>query len=492
VAAIEKGRADIAVLVLEKAADANVEAGKIGSALEAACDRAQTEIVRALLKHGANVQSEGRRAGSALLIATKKGYKDVVELLLDHGADHGTDPGKEGSYPLRAAVVHGHLDCVQLLVERGADVNYRSATQGRALEAALAAGREDMVRFLVERGAEDKLVAGLDDMWLPGAAFNIVSKEPKWRDVLDTMLDRLDYASQLAGNGFVSVAREGNLDLVELFLRNGVDVEKHGPRALGVASVNGHLHILQRLFLAGVDVDSIVPNRGTAILRAADHCHVECVKALLEHGASPNVVSGTPSLESRGYARAVFHGTPLQAACWGRVFSGKARYEEIARMLLEAGADPNVAGARWFHPLNLAAYQGHLGTVRLLLKHGADASARGPRMGDNALQAAVQHGNVDIVRLLLEHGAKIDGSGALQAACGAAYNRRNKGLAKLLLDYGADPNDKSEAYACSGYINALSATPGTLFWSALECARKDGNAEIIQLLLDRGAKEHGD
>jgi ankyrin repeat protein len=488
VAAIEKGRANIAIFVLENGADPNAEAGSIGNALEAACSRGQTEIVRALLKHGADARFEGTAAGSALLIAAQKGHKDVVGLLLDHGADLDADTGNNRSYPLRAAVVNGHMDCVQLLVERGASVNHRSATQGRALEAAMEIGREDMVRFLLDRGAEDKLVAGLDKMWLPGAVFNIVSKATKWRDVLDTILDRFDYSSQLAGNAFVSVARDGNLELVEFFLRNGVDIEKHGPRALGVASVAGHLHILQRLFAAGVDVQQVVPKRGPAILRAAGHGHAECVKALLEKGASPNIVFGTPRLEDRGITRAVFHSTPLQAACWGLISPGEVRNEEIARVLLEAGADPNVAGARWFHPLNLAAYQGNLVTVRLLLEHGADPSARGSIYGDNALQAAVQSRSIDIVRLLLEHGAKIDGSGALQAACGARHDSGNMELVKLLLDYGADPNDRSEAYACTGYISALSATPGTLFWSALECARKGRNNEIIQLLMDCGAK----
>jgi ankyrin repeat protein len=508
VAAIEKGRVDIAAALVEGGADANAEAGKIGHALEAACAAGMLELVRLLLLHGADVRYKSGKEGSALTIAARKGYRDALEVLLDHGAEAML----EGGNPLREAALNGHVECIELLLERNMDINHRTATQGRALEAALKTGQEDAVRFLVERGAEDKIVPGLDDVWLPGAAFNIVSKGTKWCDVLDTMLDRMDYSSQLAGNAFVSVARDGNAELLDAFLRNGADIKKHGPRALGVASVKGHLLILKRLFAAGVDVNEAVPNRGHAILRAANYGHVECVRALLDKGASADVVHGTPGFEYRGYTTAVFYSTPLQAACWGaveqRTWGSSTISEEMVRMLLEAGADPNVAGARWFHPLNLAAYRGHDAIVCLLLEHGADASARGPVWGDNALQAAAIRNSIPIARLLLEHGAEVDGSGALQAACGARYPYEgNFEMVKLLLDHGADPNCKSEAFAVTGYINAMSGPPGTRFFSALECARQSSHRlqgdlgstirslakhpkeAIIQLLLDRGARD---
>jgi ankyrin repeat protein len=48
----------------------------------------------------------------------------------------------------------------------------------------------------------------------------------------------------------------------------------------------------------------------------------------------------------------------------------------LARRLLAAGASPNVVQQEGFTPLHEAALRGHAELVRLLLQHGADATAR--------------------------------------------------------------------------------------------------------------------
>lgn len=50
-------------------------------------------------------------------------------------------------------------------------------------------------------------------------------------------------------------------------------------------------------------------------------------------------------------------------------------HEDVARVLLGAGADASAQRADGFTPLILAVFFGHEGVVRLLVEHGADARA---------------------------------------------------------------------------------------------------------------------
>jgi ankyrin repeat protein len=93
--------------------------------------------------------------------------------------------------------------------------------------------------------------------------------------------------------------------------------------------------------------------------------------------------------------------------------------DEIAvEMLLKAGADPDgERDYRAFHqssyqrgfepswPINLAAYGGHAGVVRLLLLAGAKAHAPEDE-GQTALTIAAGRGDMDVAQLLLQAGAE--------------------------------------------------------------------------------------
>jgi ankyrin repeat protein len=86
------------------------------------------------------------------------------------------------------------------------------------------------------------------------------------------------------------------------------------------------------------------------------------------------------------------------------VFGGQ---EEAARVLLEAGADPNAPStneAVRVPPLGTAAFVRSTALARLLLDSGADVNGRGEG-GFTALHSAAQNGDAELARLLLERGA---------------------------------------------------------------------------------------
>ncbi|MEM7364390.1 MAG: ankyrin repeat domain-containing protein [Pseudomonadota bacterium] len=94
-------------------------------------------------------------------------------------------------------------------------------------------------------------------------------------------------------------------------------------------------------------------------------------------------------------------------ALWSVVFVPPQRNLEVARTLLEFGADPDATrdggevGPR--APIVFAAHEGGIDYVRLLLEHGADVSGE---QGQMALDFAASHNRQDCVDLLIESGVR--------------------------------------------------------------------------------------
>ena len=123
---------------------------------------------------------------------------------------------------------------------------------------------------------------------------------------------------------------------------------------------------------------------------------------------------------------------------------------DTARVRELTDTDPaliNAYAADGFYPLGLAAYFGHLDTVRLLLERGADVGqvARNP-MQVQALHAALAGRHEVIARLLVEHGADVNAKqhGGYTPLHEAAQHG-DLPLVELLLAHGADTSARLES-----------------------------------------------
>lgn len=112
---------------------------------------------------------------------------------------------------------------------------------------------------------------------------------------------------------------------------------------------------------------------------------------------------------------------------------------DIARRLIEAGADVNAAALdKKVTPLYIAAEKGHDGVAALLL-------AKGAKVNYAAVAAAVVHGRDKILELFFQHGANIertDANGTTYLHLAALSGRAD--IVDLLIKYGAkvDARDK--------------------------------------------------
>ena len=117
---------------------------------------------------------------------------------------------------------------------------------------------------------------------------------------------------------------------------------------------------------------------------AAFFSRPQVAKFLLEMGADPNSAS-----------RNAMSVMPLHSAA-------ASKNIEIAKALLERGADPNAVQADDFRPIHEAAQNGQLEMVQLLLEHGADPALLAAG-GKSALDFAQEADNQAIIALLQEN-----------------------------------------------------------------------------------------
>jgi ankyrin repeat protein len=94
--------------------------------------------------------------------------------------------------------------------------------------------------------------------------------------------------------------------------------------------------------------------------------------------------------------------TPLGLACYFGHF-------EVARYLVLKGADVNLPSNNGFNvfPLHSAAAGNYTDIARMLIENGAQVNIK-QQAGATPLHSAAQNGNLELLILLLEHGAQTD------------------------------------------------------------------------------------
>ncbi len=479
--------------LLAQHADVNAQQGDGATALQWAVYRSDKEMVDLLLRAGANAKTPNRDGATPLWLAAINGKAGIIASLLNAGAD-ANEKLPFGRSPLMAAARTGDVDSIKVLIDHGANVNAKETLRGTTpLMWAADEGHAAAIQVLIQRGAD---IAAKSDPAERGRG-PALGKSNDPRKAVAAQGAALAAGKDAPGLG----ALRGNDGSAFSQLGQG----RGGPgRGQGRGAGRGGNNAAEGD--SGDDAAAAVgfsrrrqaPKDGgglTPLVYAARANDVESVKVLLAAGANINGTTG-------------YGWSPLLVAT-------QNRYYKLGAFLLEHGADANLPNKGGWTPLYLATDNrniesgdypvrkpdmDHLDYIKLLLDHGADVNARIKdstetrtvftnqwldENGATAFLRASQSGDIVLMKLLLAHGAdpKIDTVlhvTALQVAAGIGWVEgityewspdATLEAVKMLLDLGLDPN----AQADTGR-------------TALHGAAHKGRTDVIQVLVDHGAK----
>ena len=439
-----------------------------------AARRSDTAAVRRLLGQNVDVNEAQGDGMTALHWAAYNDDVEIAKLLIAGGANVRVAIRNRALTPLILAASNGSVSVIQPLLGAGADANTRTVEGATALMMSAASGSVEAVKLLLDHGAEidAKDTARGQTALMFAAAEN--------REAVVGLLLKRGANARLTTN-VVSPhqpARIGNPRVAPVSPKSGDRVaqakanRRVGPTALGgfaalhFAAREGSVDAARALVEGGANVNQAnEADKSTPLVTAITNGHYDLAKFLLDKGADPNLVTadGLAPL----YATIDMQFAPVIWQPNPSTDQEQVSYLQLMKLLLERGADPNARLNRklWFRPSDHDdAWTGTAGTT--------------------AFWRAAFATDVDAMRLLVAGGAdpslpSLEKVTPLMAAAGLGWvGNQHRTVpdswlpaVKLCLELGADLNG-------TDIFN----------YTALHAAAYRGDNALVEFLVEKGAR----
>lgn len=430
--------------LLDSGMDPNTQDSRGWSPLMWAAAKKNLDVVKLLLEHGADPNLVNYLGQVAIMYASRYGSYEIAKALVENGAIVNPTIKLINRPPLSEAASQGHLEIAILLVEHGANVMYKDGNNKSALDLAMDAGYGDIAKYLrkimletEKTPPEDKtnLVKNVD--WIDKnaetgkgmpyskniASLKEIHKIRDYKRFLDSQsyeefTEKLGIPQNTSPQATQKAIRESyskesttdssiqqQEDTISLkFIPNNptdksqvIDlpkklIEKHFDEYFSAHSDKiPSEELIKKAFSYSVDQalkSKEVHEPNTQMLqREVEAGNEERVKELLlkqDIDVNERSENGWTAL--------------LYAAAQG--------YPRILRLLLDAGANPDIGNLLGITPLIYGARYGNLEVCRILLEYRSNIDAQDEN-GWTALMVATRLGLINVVEMLLKAGANI-------------------------------------------------------------------------------------
>jgi ankyrin repeat protein len=438
--AVKAGDDAAVAALLAKGADVKAKDNEGASALLWAAHNEDVDLVKKLLAAGADPKAANSYGATPMAEAAAAGNAEILGLLLAAGADVES-PNHEGQTALMAVARTGKVDAAQLLISKGADVNATEGWGGQsALMWAAAQSQPEMVALLIKSGAKVDARGKIHD-WE-----RRVTSEPRPKDMFRGGMTPLLY-----------VAREGCIACAKALVDGGANLDLPDPDGvtpLVSALLNQHFALAKYLIEAGANLDrwdlygrsplyaavdvNILPEGGRPDLPTEETLNgIDIARILLEKGANPNL-----QLKLRPpYRNVVFDrggDAVLGTGATPLLHAAKVGDVKFMALLLQHKALVDLPTATGVTPLMAAAFMGQ---------------GSNPSRGRWKTEAD----GVACLKLLIEAGADVKARNAQgQTALHVAAQRGANTIVKLLAERGADLMAKdADGHSALDYATGL-------------------------------------
>ncbi|EWC43892.1 hypothetical protein DRE_01244 [Drechslerella stenobrocha 248] len=471
-------------------------------ALRVSSERGYLELMRMvheILKKFPDYEAECEKAGitqdgsgnTPLHLAAKSGNQDIVREFIDSGVPLNMTSGS-GRTALHCAAFKGFYDIIKLLKLAGADINIADGGGNTPLH--LAAKKSCLwasIQLIPEATSQtEESKAERSPIYFAVKRCNLflVKELLKFPTLLPTP-DSNNIQSLLLHMALGY--RES--DIAEALCAGGVAVDtqdRYGRTPLHVAAMKGDIASMEILLKHGAYLNAKDNRDRTPLFRTVKRHNYKACEFLVAKGADPDIMtrhqqtalyrairSGKRGIKFIKLLLAKRENNPVtlgqaHKSGWTELHCAYGS-AEITKILLAAGADPNIKNIYGTNPLFIAAEAGTKEVVELLLDAGADSSPAGPRKS-SPLHRAAQRNALEIVKLLVEKGGS-----------GVANLQKTDGVAPLHLAVENEADDVVKYLVEDAKVELNQQTDASGSPLAISCRK--GRLDYMDLLLKNGA-----